>query len=178
MVIFCTECDQCDSDGHCSQPGALRWKVRCEGWWAAWWPGGWWWPHSCTRGTIIHGQESGGGGGGIWSSPDDSRAVIILAILLSAAAKSPSAIKTFCGAHETLWIRNAWHKDSHWSKWAINALLLADHNFTTLLLNKVHRTDDELKHWAIEDDKFSINDTFIMPIARYSRSSPSFVQNI
>ena len=55
-----------------------------------------------TRGTVSHGQESGGGGGGIWSSPDDSRAVIILAILLSAAAKSPSAIKTFCVAHETL----------------------------------------------------------------------------
>ena len=47
-------------------------------------------------------QQSGGGGGGIWSSLDDSRAVIILAILLSAAAKSPSAIKTFCVAHETL----------------------------------------------------------------------------
>ena len=41
-------------------------------------------------------------GGGIWSSLDDSRAVIILAILLTAAAKSPSAIKTFCVAHETL----------------------------------------------------------------------------
>ena len=98
--------------------------------------------HSPGAQSFTEPEESGGGGGGIWSSLDDSRAVIILAILLSAAAKSPSAIKTFCAGHKTLWSRKAWQKDSDWSKCVFNALSLADHNA------EVHRTNDELKHWA------------------------------
>ena len=55
----------------------------------------------------------------------DCRAIIIL---FSAAAKSPSAIKTFCGGtRHCLWIRNAWHKVSHWSKWVLDPPL-ADPN--------------------------------------------------
>ena len=127
-------------------------QMKSEIWTKGWWPGVMVTTfHSPGAQSFMEPEESGGGGGGIWSSLDDSRAVIILAILLSAAAKSPSAIKTFCAGHKTLWSRKPWQKASDWSKCVFNALSLADHN------TEVHRADDELKHWAREDDKFSFN---------------------